>query len=108
MINLLQSLLGLSAGALIGYGFGLIQHAARQRNERRQAEGKLNSGWAVMPGSGRRVAYLLIMLAGLQFVCPLLFNDGVQWWVSGGVAAGYGFQLLRELRLRMAKARAEA
>jgi hypothetical protein len=103
LITMLQSLTGLVAGGLIGLGFGLIQDAARRRNEKRQAEGTLTSGWAVMPGSGARVAYLLVALVLIQVVCPLLFRDGVQWWVSGGLVAGYGFTLYRQLRARLSQ-----
>src|SRR6266581_611620 len=95
--NMLQSLIGLILGLIIGVGFGLVQDAARRHNEKRQQSGNLKSPWMVMPGSGARVAYLLIALVLIQFICPLLFRDGVQWWVSGGVAAGYGFMLYRDL-----------
>jgi len=92
-------------GIMIGAAFGLIQDAARRRNERLQQAGKLNNGWAVMPGSGRRVAYLLVALALVQLVCPLLFVNGIQWWVSGGVVGGYGAILYRQLRQRLAQSR---
>jgi len=102
-VTMLQSLTALIAGGMIGYCFGLVQDAARRRNEKRQASGELNNGWAVMPGSGARVAYLLIALVLVQLVCPMLFRDGVQWWVSGGVVAGYGFTLYRQLRARISQ-----
>jgi hypothetical protein len=54
-----------------------------------------------MPGSMRRTAYFLIILAAIQFICPLMFTNGCQWWVSGGVAAGYGSSLYRDMRRRM-------
>ena len=95
--------MGLTAGGLIGLGFGLVQERARQRNERLQDSGKLTNGWAVMPGSGRRVAYLLVALVLVQAVCPLLFNNGTQWWVSGGVVAGYGYLLFCQLRERLSQ-----
>jgi hypothetical protein len=47
-----------------------------------------------------RVAYLLVALLAVQILCPLLFSDGVQWWVSSGVLAGYGTMLYRQLWLR--------
>ena len=102
-IIMLQSIAGLIVGALIGVAFGRIQEAARRRNERLQETGKLNSGWSVMPGSGARVAYLLITLVLIQIICPLLFRDGIQWWVSGGVAAGYALMLFLQLRQRLAQ-----
>jgi hypothetical protein len=100
-INVLASIAALLVGTVIGIGFGRVQDAARRRNEKRQLDGTLNSGWAVMPGSGARVAYLLIGLLLIQLICPLLFRDGVQWWVSAGVVGGYGFMLFRQLRQRM-------
>jgi membrane protein implicated in regulation of membrane protease activity len=57
----------------------------------------------VMPGSGRRVAYLLVALVLVQIVCPLLFTNGVQWWVSGGLVAGYGVVLYWQLRQRLSQ-----
>lgn len=93
---------GLVAGALIGWTFGIIQVSAQRRNQRLQESGKLTNGWMVMPGSGQRVAYLLVALALVQFCCPLLFSDGCQWWVSGGVVAGYGWVLYKQLREKLA------
>jgi hypothetical protein len=100
--HILASATALTAGGLIGLAFGAIQKAAARKNQRLHNAGQLNSGWAVMPGSMRRVAYLLIAMAGVQLICPLLFNNGCQWWVSGGVVAGYGTILLQQLRRRMA------
>jgi hypothetical protein len=103
--HILGSATALVAGALIGYAFGNIQKFAARRNQQLHSAGQLNSGWAVMPGSMRRVAYLLVALAGVQLICPLLFANGCQWWVSGGVVAGYGAILFQQLRLRMAGGR---
>jgi len=104
LIDILRSLLGLTLGTTIGLGFGLIQDAAHRRLAKRQDSGQLNSGWAVMPGSMRRVAYLLVALAAVQIISPALFAGGTQWWVSAGVAGGYGvllfWQLRRERRTR--------
>jgi hypothetical protein len=97
---IIRIVLALGAGTAIGYGFGLIQTVAQRRNERRQQDGRLKSGWSVMPGSGLRVAYLLIVLAAIQVVCPMFFADGVQWWISAGVAGGYGSLLFKQLQER--------
>ena len=105
-LSIFSSLLGLAAGSGIGYAFGLLQAAALRRNEQRQREGKLNSGWSLMPGAGARVSYLLITLLVIQVICPLLFSDGTQWWVSGGVMLGYGWTLYRQLMLRRMEAKA--
>jgi hypothetical protein len=97
---MIQAIAGLIAGLMIGLAFGMVQDAARRRNERRQQAGTLTSGWAVMPGSGVRTAYFVIALVLIQVVCPLLFVNGTQWWVSGGVVAGYGALLYKGLRER--------
>jgi hypothetical protein len=78
----------------------MLQQAALRRHEKQQQAGQLETGWVVMPGSMRRTAYLLIALVLVQVVCPMLFTDGTQWWVSGGVVAGYGAMLFRDLRRR--------
>ena len=96
--EILRCLAGLAAGAFVGVGFGFIQELAQRRNQRLHDSGQLTSGWAVMPGSMRRVAGLLIALVLVQIICPVLFTDGVQWWVSGGLLAGYGAMLFRQFR----------
>lgn len=101
LLYVARALLALAAGGLIGYAFGLFQNTARLRYEKKQTEGKIKNGWSIMPGSGFRVACLVITLALIQVICPLLFEDGVQWWVSGGVGLGYGWTLVQQfLRLR--------
>jgi hypothetical protein len=97
LMDIIRPLAGLLAGGVIGLGFGWVQNLALQRNEKRQQSGGLNSGWALMPGSMSRVAYLLLALVLVQILCPLLFVNDSQWWVSGGVAAGYGALLFRRL-----------
>jgi hypothetical protein len=99
--NMLASVTAVIVGGIIGAGFGMIQNKARRKNEERQTKGELTSGWAVMPGSGTRVAYFLVALVLIQWICPLLFSDGTQWWVSGGVVLGYGVMLLLQLRQRL-------
>lgn len=103
ILDVLRSSVGLLAGGVIGLGFGTIQDAARRRHEKLQQAGKFKDGWSIMPGSGARIAYLLIALLVIQFICPLLFEAGTQWWVSGGLAAGYGWSLLQNI-LRKRKA----
>lgn len=100
--EILRYTAALVAGGLIGYAFGTIQQFALRRNEKRQQSGQLNSGWSLMPGSGLRVAYLVVALALIQVICPVFFYNGSQWWVSGGVVLGYGTILYRQLRQRQA------
>ena len=106
LIDIFRTLTGLAAGGIIGYAFGLLQQAALRQHEQLERGGKLKNAWSLMPGAGARVAYLLVALALVQFICPLLFVDGTQWVVSGGVAFGYGIMLYRKLRQRMKEARA--
>lgn len=105
LYHILASAAALTAGTVIGIAFGSIQKAAARKNQLLHSAGQLNSGWAVMPGSMRRVAYLLVALAGVQLICPLLFANGSQWWVSSGVVAGYAMILAQQLRRRMAACR---
>jgi hypothetical protein len=92
----MRSSVGLLAGGVIGLSFGAIQDAARRRYERLQLRGGLDNAWSIVPGSGARVACLLVALVLVQVLCPLLFVEGTQWWVSGGLVAGYGWSLLRK------------
>ena len=101
ILDLVRDLVGLAAGGVIGLAFGQLQQAALRRNEQRERDGALKSGWSLMPGAGVRVAYLLVALALIQLVCPLLFTDGTQWVVSAGVVLAYGWTLYTQLRLRL-------
>ena len=103
MTNLFIPMIGLVVGGLIGLAFGAVQNAAALRNENRQEAGKLRSGWAIMPGSMRRVAFLMIALALVQVGMPMLFTSESQWLVSAGVVLGYGFMLYLQFRNRVSK-----
>lgn len=98
LMEIIRSLASLVAGGVIGLGFGWVQNLALQRNRKRQLSGSLNSGLAVMPGSTGRVAVLLVALVAVQVLCPLLFTDGSQWWVSAGLVTAYGAVLFWRLR----------
>ncbi len=100
-----QWLLAVAGGAAVGWLFGLLQDQARRRYERLQQAGALRNEWAVVRGSSRRVMLLLIALGLAQIFCPSLFTRGRQWWFSGGVLAGYALALLRQVRLRMSRAK---
>jgi len=103
VLDILRSSVGLFAGGVIGLSFGAVQDAARRRHEKLQQRGGLNNPWSIVPGSGARVAYLLVALLLVQVLCPLLFVEGTQWWVSGGLVAGYGWSLLQKaMHLRRA------
>ncbi len=108
IIEIGRAIAALSIGGVIGLGFGTLQAAALRQNEERQRSGALKNGWSLMPRSGARVAYLLITLVIVQVICPMLFADGTQWWVSGGLLAGYGWHLTQRLRSRRAEARLQS
>ena len=95
-----RSLLALVAGGVIGAAFGFLQNRALLRNEKAQRGSADSNAPASMMGSMRRVAYLLVLLVLIQILCPLLFVDGSQWWVSAGVVLGYGSSLFARLRHR--------
>src|SRR5262249_19051420 len=103
LLPFLWSLTAALAGVIIGLSFGKLQTLAWRRHQQLAQSGKLETGWTVMPGSMRRVGYLLLALALVQVLCPLLFTNGYQWWVSGGVVAGYGAMLFRQLRQRLSE-----
>jgi hypothetical protein len=102
LTELLRILAAVVAGGLIGLSFGAVQDLASQRYEKRQQKGELKDSLSVMPGSMRRVAYLLVALLIVQILCPLLFVGGTQWFVSAGVVLGYGWFLFRRLVRRKA------
>jgi hypothetical protein len=108
LMDLILDLAGLTAGGVIGLAFGTLQQAALRRHEQLEQTGKLKNVWTLMPGSGGRVACLLLVLALVQLICPLLFADGTQWWVSAGVVVGYGWLLFQQLRHRMKESRLQA
>ena len=98
-ITILLSIAGILLGGCIGLSFGTIQNIALRKYTEAQKKGALTSGWDVMPGSMRRTAYLLLLLAGIQLLCPILFETGsVQWLISAGVVLGYGWTLVMQLR----------
>jgi hypothetical protein len=103
LIDFIRDAVGLLAGGMIGLAFGTLQQLALRRHERLEREGKLKNGWSLMPGSGARIAYFVIALVLVQLVCPALFVDTTQWWVSGGVVLGHGWLLWLQLRRRKAQ-----
>jgi hypothetical protein len=101
MNNFIILFFGLLVGGLIGAAFGAVQNAASLRNEKKQEKGILRSGWAIMPGSMTRVAFLMIALVLVQIGIPMLFTGEIQWIVSAGVVIGYGWKQYLQLRRRI-------
>jgi len=101
MTNTFITLSGFIVGGSIGLAFGAVQNFALHRNEKRQKDGQLKSGWMVMPGSMSRVAFLMVALALVQIGMPILFEGISQWMVSAGVVLGYGWMLYVEFRRKV-------
>jgi hypothetical protein len=101
ILNILLASAAGILGGVVGFGFGLVQREAQIRNQKRQQGGALNSGWAVMPGSMTRVAFLMVALLVVQVGCPMLFEGDFQWIVSLGVVLGYGSILYQQIRERV-------
>ena len=99
-MQLVAIVLATFAGLLVGLAFGLIQQNASLRYQKKQLEGTYKSNWGVVPGSFSRIGYLLIALILVQVVCPILFESISQWFVSGGLALGYGYVQFRQLMRR--------
>jgi len=68
---------------------GITNTAARRPAQERLVAHAWRRPRAVLPADRARV---------VQLICPLLFTDGTQWVVSGGVVFGYGWTLFRRLR----------
>ncbi len=100
-ISIFYSILAMLTGGVIGLLFGSLQNGAFRRNKLLRTEGRLKNGWMIMPGSMSRVAVLLVILVVIQAACPVLFNGNIQWMVSAGLLLGYGYTLLRHLRMRV-------
>jgi hypothetical protein len=100
LAEIFRAVIGLSSGVIIGLAFGSMQNAALRRYEKLQMNGKPDTGWAVISGSMRRVAFLLIALALVQIACPILFVGAGQWCVSAGVVGAYGWLLFSQLHKR--------
>lgn len=100
-MNILLSLAAIVLGIVIGYSFGFAQQIAQKRYAMKNRTGSLSSVWGVVPGSGIRVAYLLVLLVAVQLLCPLLFDGDAQWVVSIGVVLGYGWTLAGDLKRKM-------
>lgn len=101
MIDIIRTLSAVLIGLAVGYSFGLLQENARRRNAALQSAGELKLGVQQLPGTGRRIAYLLLSLLAVQLLCPLLFRDGIQWLVSGGLLVGYAIPMWSQLRARL-------
>jgi len=84
---------GVTLGVLIGGAFAWLQMQALRRNELLEKRQALPTLLKQLPGSGGRIAFLLIALVLVQVVAP----NADKWWLSGGLAVGYGAPFLYRL-----------
>jgi len=84
LMTAIRSASALLVGGAIGFGFGTISSSTRPKKDAPPSAGKLKTTLHNALGSGRRTAYLLVALLLVQIVFPLLFANGVQWWIYGG------------------------
>ena len=88
----------LLVGGVIGVAYVSAQEAARRRHALLRPKSLTPDDNFSVPGSAKRAVLLGMALVAVQWVCPLLFVAGTQWWVTGGVLLGAGWQRLRHLR----------
>ncbi len=87
----------LAVGAVIGIAYVSAQETARRRHELERPKSATADENLGVPGSARRAVLLAMALVAVQWICPLLFVAGTQWWVTGGVLLGAGWQRMRSI-----------
>jgi hypothetical protein len=76
---------GIALGVLIGGTFAWLQLAALRRNELTETRQRLPSLLKRLPGSGARIAFLLMALALVQVILP----GADKWWLTGSLLVSY-------------------
>ncbi|HUK83296.1 MAG TPA: hypothetical protein VLZ12_11775 [Verrucomicrobiae bacterium] len=89
-----STLLGVALGTIIGGVFAWLQLQALYRNELLEKRRQLPMLLRQIPGSGVRVAFLLMALALVQVLVP----TADKWWLTGSLAVSYGIPFLWRLR----------
>jgi hypothetical protein len=84
---------GIALGALIGGTFAWLQLQALCRNELLQNREELPALLKRLPGSGVRVAFLMLALVLVQVLAP----NADKWWLSGSLVVSYGLPFLTRL-----------
>ena len=102
-MEMLYAIVGLAVGLGIGWSFGWFQMSALRRHQTRQNQGQFKGAIGVVPGSMKRVAFLLFALMVAQISFPQLFPGVSKWFVSAGVVFGYGWILFKNFRERRAR-----
>ena len=85
---------GMAVGLILGGAFAWLQLQALHRNELLEKRQELPTLLKQLPGSGGRVAFLLIALVLVQVLVP----NVDKWWLSGSLAVCYGIPFLLRLR----------
>ncbi len=81
---------GIFVGSIIGGALRWWQEAGLRRQEEHRLAAKPEERGAANLGQEMRIASLLVILVVTQLTCPMFFRDGMEWWVSGSLVAGYG------------------
>ena len=87
-------LLGIILGMVIGAAFAWLQLLAAQRREMLEKQQQVPTLLRQLPGSGARVAFLLMALILVQIFVP----DANKWWLSGSLVVCSGVPALWRLR----------
>ena len=88
--------LGIIVGAVIGGAFAWLQLLALRRNELLEKQEKVPTLLRQVPGSGGRVAFLLMALALAQ----VLFQKASVVWMAAGVAVAYAIPFVMRLKVK--------
>jgi hypothetical protein len=82
-------------GLIIGGVFAWLQMQALRRNELLEKRQAVPTLLKQLPGSGGRIAFLLMALVLVQVLAP----HADKGWLSGSLAVGYGAPFLYRLLL---------
>lgn len=84
---------GMAVGIILGGAFAWLQLQALRRNVLLEKRQELPTLLKQLPGSGGRVAFLLIALVLVQVLVP----NVDKWWLSGSLAVSYSVPFLWRL-----------
>jgi hypothetical protein len=88
--------LGIIVGVVIGGAFAWLQLLALRRNELLEKQEKVPTLLRQIPGSGGRVAFLLMALVLAQ----VLFQQASVVWMAAGVAVAYAIPFVMRLKVK--------
>jgi hypothetical protein len=96
MIMNTSSFLGIVLGTIIGGAFARLQMLALRRNELLERREQVPTLLRQIPGSGGRVAFLLVALVLAQ----VLFQTASLAWMAAAVAVAYAIPFAWRLRVK--------